>query len=58
MMYNTKSFNLKTIYFSKDEVRKFIINELGNKSDKYKTDFWTAFEDKSKTLIYFQKYDN
>lgn len=53
LLYNTKSFNLKTLYFSKEEVRKHIVNELGNKSDNYKTDAWYAFENKQKSIIYF-----
>lgn len=57
-IYNMKEYQLKTLYFNRNEVRKYIINDLNLKSDKFKTDQWFSFENKAKTFLYFQKYDN
>lgn len=52
-MFNLREHQLKTLYFQKDEIRKFIINDLDKRVDTFKTDEWFAFENKNKTMVYF-----
>eukprot|EP00347_Sterkiella_histriomuscorum_P021746 403332909 len=58
LLFNERQSVLKTLYFQKDEIRKYIQNQIDRKAANFKSDEWFAFENKDKTKLYFQKYDN
>ena len=53
ILFNERQSNLKTLYFQKDSIRKYINNTLDRKAANFKSDEWFAFENKEKKLLYF-----
>ncbi|CDW90562.1 UNKNOWN [Stylonychia lemnae] len=58
LLFNFRLGILRTIYIERENIRKVITNQFDRLKDNFRTDEWLAFKNKSKTKIYFQKYDN